>query len=63
MLNTDIVYCFLSPKPHKKCENCLRNLDNYDGHDIDSVRTYISYINPKIENGKCLMFKRLKNEH
>ena len=60
MLNTDIEYCLIQSKPLTKCKDCIRNLVNYDYNDIHKVRIYITYIQPKIENGKCTFFKRLK---
>ena len=60
MINTDIEYCIIQPKPFGKCGNCNRNLENYDSKDIHKVRIYLTYLQPKIENGKCLFFKRLQ---
>lgn len=62
MINTDIEYCIIQPKPLRKCGNCMRNLGNHDSKDIQKARTYLTYIQPKVENGKCLFFKRLKND-
>ena len=59
-MNTDIVYCYLNPKPSKKCDNCIRNLNNYDIWGIRKVDIYLTYFIPTLENGKCLMFKRKK---